>query len=460
LETTTVTVMALLEERRHNPIAAAVRENGLYHSFRLPDGTVLPGAMPIEYLEGRLASFNLPLDLNGKRVLDVGPWDGYFTFAMEARGAAVVAIDYVDLDTFRAIHAAFGSQAEYLQLDVYELDAGQHGLFDYVLLLGVLYHLKHPLLALERLCSLTRETCIVETFVVDGDTWLRGEATPIPFIEFYEHDELAGRLDNWSGPTVRAVQAMIRSAGFATADVLHVTARNAIVAASRKWTNLPPNERDPLVLLSVNSHLDRGRTFVSSKEAYLTLWCPWPESNPPELVEVFPEVDGYGIAPLKSAMVPSGLAVHLRLPPGLAPGSHTVRLKVGTYGWSNVERFYVDLPAIGNALRIVSLQDARSWTDDIVYWAGGGWLTIWIEGLSEEADCGNTRVIVDGILHSPDAVVPASGQVNVALRPVIADGLHRLAAEHRDIRSNTVTFNVIGAPPAIRGLENLTSGMA
>jgi tRNA (mo5U34)-methyltransferase len=163
--------VTVLEKRRHNPIADLLREKHLYHSFRLPDGSILEGAMPIEYLEGRIASFDLPLDLRGKRVLDVGPWDGYFTFAMEARGADVVAIDYVDLDTFRAIHRTLGSRSRYLQMDVYELNASQHGLFDYVLFLGVLYHLKHPLLALETLCAITRETCIVETFVVDGESW-------------------------------------------------------------------------------------------------------------------------------------------------------------------------------------------------------------------------------------------------------------------------------------------------
>jgi tRNA (mo5U34)-methyltransferase len=149
----------LITKRRHNPARQRLEETGLYHSFRLPDGRLIHGAMDLRLQEERLASFQLPENLNGKRVLDIGPWDGYYTFEMERRGAEVVAIDYVDLDTFRTLHKAMNSQAEYLNLDVYELDPTTIGTFDVVLCLGVLYHLKHPLLALERICAVTRDLC-------------------------------------------------------------------------------------------------------------------------------------------------------------------------------------------------------------------------------------------------------------------------------------------------------------
>jgi hypothetical protein len=123
----------------------------------------------------------------------------FFTFEMERRGADVTAIDYVDLDTFRELHGTFGSRARYESLDVYELDPKRNGVFDIVLRLGVLYHLKHPLLALERICAVTRELCILETFVVDGEAWQQGIRPPLPFIEFYEGEELGGQWTTGPG---------------------------------------------------------------------------------------------------------------------------------------------------------------------------------------------------------------------------------------------------------------------
>lgn len=158
----------LIAKRLRNPAREGLERTGLYHSFRLANGRILRGAMDFSLQEERLASFGLPDNLNGKDVLDIGPWDGYFTFELERRGAKVTAIDYVDLDTFRQLHRFFQSRARYLQMDVYELNPLNIGTFDIVLCLGVLYHLKHPLLALEKICAVTRDTCLIDTFVVDG----------------------------------------------------------------------------------------------------------------------------------------------------------------------------------------------------------------------------------------------------------------------------------------------------
>src|SRR4051812_23973900 len=157
--------MDLLEQRKLNHIRVSMEETrGLYHSFRLPDGRTLRGANPLDLLEQRVSSFGLPENLHGKRLLDIGPWDGYFTFEMERRGAEVTAIDYVDLDTFRALHEAYQSSARYLRMDVSELSPERVGTFDIVLCLGVLYHLRYPIEGLEKICAITRDVCIVDTF--------------------------------------------------------------------------------------------------------------------------------------------------------------------------------------------------------------------------------------------------------------------------------------------------------
>ncbi len=265
----------LLSRRRENPTRSPLAETGLYHSFRLDDGVVLRGALSLEELEERVAAFRLPLDLTGRRVLDVGPWDGYFAFEMERRGADVTAIDYVDLDTFRALHRAMKSRVKYHRMDVYEIDPKLHGTFDIVLCLGVLYHLKHPLLGLEKLCAVTVDECIVDTFVIDGETWRQGVQPTLPFLEFYERDEHGGQLDNWFGPTVGAVESLVRAAGFASAEVLRVTGTTAIVAAHRKWKSLPPDQDDAIRLIGLNCHAHHGRAFQSRKEEYIALWCDW-----------------------------------------------------------------------------------------------------------------------------------------------------------------------------------------
>jgi tRNA (mo5U34)-methyltransferase len=81
------------------------------------------------------------------------------------------------------------------------------GTFDVVLVLGVLYHLRHPLLALERIASVTDDLLILET-VVDMVGFER------PAMAFYPDRELGNDPTNWWGPNVPAVHAMVRSTGF------------------------------------------------------------------------------------------------------------------------------------------------------------------------------------------------------------------------------------------------------
>ena len=445
----------VLAKRRENHTRATLAETGLYHSFRLDDGAVLHGVLSLEQLEARLAGFQLPLDLTGRRVLDVGPWDGYFAFEMERRGADVTAIDYVDLDTFRALHRAMKSRVDYRRMDVYEIDPKIHGTYDIVLFLGVLYHLKHPLLALEKICAVTTDECIVETFVIDGESSRQGIQPPVPFLEFYEHDELGGQLDNWFGPTVSAVESLVRAAGFASAEVLRVTPTTATVAAYRKWKNLPPDEEDAVRLFGLNCHAHAGKSFQSHKEEYIALWCDWKAGTAPPLNSVFPEVSGFGVAPLYCTLTSIGLLISLRVPPGLAAGIHSARLKIGNSRWSDLLEFYVDLPPVDAIPTIILAQDGVQWHPDEVDWGSGGWLSLWVSGLSAQADPGNTVVEINGIPHSPDKVLPESGQINVKLRPLILPGFCEVRLCHRGQFSPTRTIKVKGQPPVIRGLEAL-----
>src|SRR5690349_9352773 len=97
-------------------------DKGWWHSFELPDGSRIDGVCDLEALRRRVSQFPIPADLRGKRVLDIGAWDGWFSFEMERRGAEVVAIDRWDNPRFHEIRRLLGSRVEYRQLDVYELD--------------------------------------------------------------------------------------------------------------------------------------------------------------------------------------------------------------------------------------------------------------------------------------------------------------------------------------------------
>lgn len=328
-------------------------------------------------------------------------------------------------------------------------------MFDIVLCLGALYHFKHPLVALEKICAVTRELCIIDTFVVDGETRREGVRPPLPYLEFYEREELSGQADNWCGPSVCAVESLARAAGFARADVLRVTDASACVAAHRKWIGLPPEEEPPVEIRALTGHANRGRSFVSSKEQYIVLWCAW-SLEIPALDAVFPEVDGFGVAPLACASVTQGMVVTLRVLPGLRSGRHEIRLKIGTSKWSKPEPFYVDLPPISNEVEMVSVQDGIAWTPGQVDWANGGWVTIWVKGLSAEADGANTTVEISGIPHFPDAVAAPGGQVNVQLRPLIRAGEHDIVVVHRGARTPAKIVSVSGSPPAVRGLEQVS----
>jgi tRNA (mo5U34)-methyltransferase len=203
-----------------------------YHTIDL--GLVTRG---IDNTPERLARAQLPSSLKGLSVLDIGAWDGFWSFEAERRGAArVVASDYYSWHGqgwgtgqgkagFELARETLGSRVEDVDLDVLELSQDNVGTFDLVLFLGVLYHLRNPLLALERVAAVTRGQLILET-VVDMVGTVR------PAAAFYPDRELNNDPTNWWGPNHAAVHGMLRAVGFS--KVVTVTpARSAAYRAAR-----------------------------------------------------------------------------------------------------------------------------------------------------------------------------------------------------------------------------------
>src|SRR6202162_56171 len=122
---------AVTEETRKQ--IKELEELGWDHSIELPDGQVIRGLQSLEQLRSRIKQFPIPEDLTGKRVLDIGAWDGWFSFEMERRGAQVVAVAASKQKTFLQANALLNSQVEYKQMDVYELTPQRVGYFDIVL---------------------------------------------------------------------------------------------------------------------------------------------------------------------------------------------------------------------------------------------------------------------------------------------------------------------------------------
>lgn len=189
------------------------------HRIDLGNGVVTPGKWDTNAVLKRL---NLPADLSGQTVLDVGCWDGFYSFEAERRGARrVLATDSFawrghcggSKKGFELARKALSSRVEDLDIDVLELSPSRLGVFDIVLFLGVLYHMKHPMLALECVASVTGRLLVVET-VIDL-LYVPREA-----LAFYPGNELDRDVTNWFGPTPSAVEAMLRSVGFSRVEMV------------------------------------------------------------------------------------------------------------------------------------------------------------------------------------------------------------------------------------------------
>lgn len=203
-----------------------------YQHFQLPNGLWTGDGSEPAYLPQRrweLIEPFVPPDLSGKTVLDLGGNAGYFSIQMKLRGAARCVL--VDPYPEFLRQAAFAAGQFHVEVDLVAEDAHAYCLtiddrFDYVLLLGLLYHLKYPGLVLDRAAEMTQERVYIASRVIGPEVEgpARGELAShytddqilldpgVPKLVFLE-----GRYHNdptnWWLPTYSALPAMIRSAG-------------------------------------------------------------------------------------------------------------------------------------------------------------------------------------------------------------------------------------------------------
>jgi len=206
-----------------------------FHNLHLPDGTQ---TAPDHFL-GDFPTFKwqqiqefLPESLEGWSALDIGCNAGFYSFELARRGATVTGIDfdarYLDQARWAARQYGLEGQVEFRRMHVYDLIRTSET-WDLVLFMGVLYHLRYPLLGLDIVARKVRRRLIFQTLTMPGE---EVHAAPAdldiharealleegwPKMAFLEH-RLAGDPTNWWAPNHAGVEAMLRSSGLRVVD--------------------------------------------------------------------------------------------------------------------------------------------------------------------------------------------------------------------------------------------------
>jgi len=215
-----------------------------WHKMEL-DGVMTPGK---DFTYEKLGTIKLPANLKGKTVLDVGAWDGFFSFECERRNAErVLAIDTVmwkegpvfdpqkNIETmhtgkkgFDFAHKILKSKIESREIEVMALSPlkvlkwledtelakkygslGYVGQFDLVLCLGILYHMKDPF----GMCKVMYDLCKEEgLLILESHSDLFNIDRPV--MAFYPGKECNNDPGTWFGPNPQCIEAMLKAAGF------------------------------------------------------------------------------------------------------------------------------------------------------------------------------------------------------------------------------------------------------
>ena len=206
-----------------------------FHNLHLPGGEQ---TVPDHFLGGDFPGFkweqirsHVPQDLTGWRVLDVGCNAGFYSFELARRGADVLAIDvdphYLAQARWAAKQFGLQDRVEFRQLQVYDL-ARSSEQFDLVWFMGVFYHLRYPLLALDILAQRTRRMMMFQTLSLPGEEVYPDtadhpitERAPLldagwPKMAFIEH-KFSGDPTNWWVANDAGIEAMLRSSGLRVA---------------------------------------------------------------------------------------------------------------------------------------------------------------------------------------------------------------------------------------------------
>ncbi len=228
-----------------------------FHCIELPEGiktkTETAVGEPVEHPRPtwEFVRPHLDADLRGKTLLDVGCNAGFYSFEARRRGAARVL--GVDAQRHLIRQARFCARAlnaegvEFEKMSVYDLDARALGQFDVTLALGLVYHLKHLVLALEKLFQVTRELLIIETAIFPPERspgsfdhavgGLRPTLHPLAYVE--NEPGMKEAIYNWFLPSPEALRALLANVGFDEVTVHPAELSDRAILVCRKHAPYP-----------------------------------------------------------------------------------------------------------------------------------------------------------------------------------------------------------------------------
>lgn len=197
-----------------------------YHEWEILPG-VNTGGGSITDPRKVLDRYGVPQDLTGLTALDIGAWDGPYSFELERRGATVTSYDIQDPNAtaYNTAKKILNSSNTYVQGSVYDLRAEKLGQFDIVLYLGVFYHLKHPMAAWNRIREVLKPdgTMFYEGAILD---WAYKVDKPLEAfkdqidavkelpITYFAVGNYATSWSNWYIPTGKCVNDWLLASGF------------------------------------------------------------------------------------------------------------------------------------------------------------------------------------------------------------------------------------------------------
>lgn len=200
-----------------------------FHNLHLPGEVQTAPDHPLGDFPGfkwRQIAGHLPEDLEGWTALDIGCNAGFYSFELALRGAEVTAIDvdprYLRQARWAAARYGLTSRIDFRNMQVYDL-ARMEGSYDLVVFMGVLYHLRYPLLALDIVARKTKRLLVFQTLTMPGGGAFAGEQPTLanrqalvlpgwPKLAFIE-DRMEGDPANWWIPNQACAEAMLRSCG-------------------------------------------------------------------------------------------------------------------------------------------------------------------------------------------------------------------------------------------------------
>ncbi|MEI6609649.1 MAG: methyltransferase domain-containing protein [Deltaproteobacteria bacterium] len=191
-----------------------------WHRIELDDGLFTPGEV-VHVSDGSdyaTKRFGMPKDLSGKTVLDVGAWDGYFSFEAERRGAGKVVACDVSVDSggnwggtdgFNFAKKILKSNVIFKECSIEELISNKIGNYDVVMCYGVLYHLQNLMPAIQNLAAVTKEYALIETAVLPAAMDTNPNLPLCAFLQGFDNDP-----SNYWYPNTKCLKAMLYFYGF------------------------------------------------------------------------------------------------------------------------------------------------------------------------------------------------------------------------------------------------------